>query len=48
MLFLTHEIKNEKIPMKTLNMNMECEVVCYIGLLTLCCSHANVHVDQSM
>jgi hypothetical protein len=28
-------------------MNMECKVVCYIGLLTLCCSHANVHVDHS-
>ena len=41
-----HEIKNEKIPMKTYNMNMECEVVCYIGLLTLCCLHANVHVDH--
>jgi hypothetical protein len=25
---------------------MEFEVVCYIGLLTLCCSHANVHVDH--
>jgi hypothetical protein len=30
---------------KTGNMNMQCKVVCYIGLLTLCCSHANVHVD---
>ena len=25
---------------------MEFEVVCYIGLLTLCCSYANVHVDH--
>ena len=26
---IPHEIKNEKIPMKTQNMNMECEVICY-------------------
>jgi hypothetical protein len=32
--------------MKTWNMNMQCKVVCYIGLLTLCCSHANVHVNR--
>ena len=27
---------------------MQCKVVCYIGLLTLCCSHANVHVNRML